>query len=95
MQDKKYKFALIGCGRIAVRHSELLGGNQIRGAELSAVCDIDQSKAKSLGEKYDVPWYTDYHELAKNIDTDFFVILSESGKHSQHVIELSKYKRIY
>lgn len=93
MQDKKYKFALIGCGRIAVRHSELLGGNQIRGAELSAVCDIDQSKAKSLGEKYDVPWYTDYHELAKNIDTDFFVILSESGKHSQHVIELSKYKK--
>jgi len=30
------KFALVGCGRIAKRHSELLGQNQIKDACLVA-----------------------------------------------------------
>lgn len=42
------KFALIGCGRIAKRHSELLGHGQIQNAKLVAVCDIDLGKAKKL-----------------------------------------------
>ena len=32
-------FALVGCGRIAKRHSELLGFNEINGAKLVSVCD--------------------------------------------------------
>ena len=32
------RFGLLGCGRIAKRHSELLGGNHIEGASLTAVC---------------------------------------------------------
>jgi UDP-N-acetyl-2-amino-2-deoxyglucuronate dehydrogenase len=32
------KFGLVGCGRIAKRHSELLGLGQIKGAELRRVC---------------------------------------------------------
>ena len=39
------KFALVGCGRIAKRHSELLGFDQIRGAKLVAVCDNVVDKA--------------------------------------------------
>ena len=31
-------FAIIGCGRIAKRHAELLGTGQIAGARLAAVC---------------------------------------------------------
>ena len=40
------KFVIIGCGRISKRHSDLLGGGEIKGATLSAVCDIDINKAK-------------------------------------------------
>jgi len=39
-------FALVGCGRIAKRHSELLGLNQIKGAKLVAVCDNRINSAK-------------------------------------------------
>ena len=47
------KFGLVGCGRIAKRHSELLGHNQIGHASLAAVCDIDEEKAKKLaGDLY-------------------------------------------
>ena len=34
------RFGLLGCGRIARRHSDLLGGNHIAGASLTAVFDF-------------------------------------------------------
>ncbi|HOS41401.1 MAG TPA: Gfo/Idh/MocA family oxidoreductase, partial [Spirochaetota bacterium] len=57
------RFALVGCGRIAKRHSELLGFGQIAGAELAAVCDIVPEKAKAIGERFSVPHYTDMDEM--------------------------------
>ena len=85
------KFSLVGCGRIAKRHSELLGLNQIKGAQLSAVCDIDISKAEKLGRQFSVPYYADMHEMMKSVDTDAVVVLTESGNHAKHVIELATY----
>ena len=38
------RFGLLGCGRIAKRHSELLGGNQVEGARSAAVCDSASSR---------------------------------------------------
>ena len=58
-------FALVGCGRIAKRHAELLGLDQIKGAQLSAVCDIVEERAKQFGEKYHVPYYKDFDEMMK------------------------------
>lgn len=85
------KFALVGCGRIAKRHSELLGFNQIKNASLVAVCDIVEEKARILGEKFDIPYYTDMDEMMKHENIDVVSVLSESGYHSKHVIRLSKY----
>ncbi|MFA5879137.1 MAG: Gfo/Idh/MocA family oxidoreductase [Candidatus Margulisiibacteriota bacterium] len=87
------KFALVGCGRIAVRHSELLGDNQIKGAKLVAVCDINQKKAGKIGGKYKIPFYTDMHEMMQKEDVDVVTVLTESGNHAKHVIELAKYKK--
>lgn len=85
------RFALVGCGRIAKRHAELLGCNVIDKAGLVAVCDIDINKAKAFGEKYKVPYFTDMHEMMKSIDVDVVSVLTESGYHAKHVIELSQY----
>ncbi|MBE0471967.1 MAG: Gfo/Idh/MocA family oxidoreductase, partial [Methyloprofundus sp.] len=57
------KFALLGCGRIAKRHSELLGHGQIENAKLVAVCDIVEEKAKKIGEQFGVPYFTDMNEM--------------------------------
>lgn len=86
-----FKIALVGCGRIAKRHSELLGNNQIAGACLSAVCDISEEKAKVIGDKFGVPYYTDMHEMMKNEDIDCVSVLTESGLHAVNVIELAPY----
>lgn len=85
------RFALVGCGRIAKRHSELLGLGQIEGATLVAVCDIVTEKAQSIGEKFAAPWFTDMHEMMRSADIDVVVVLTESGNHAKHVIELAPY----
>ena len=84
-------FALVGCGRIAKRHSELLGHNQIDGARLVAVCDIVEAKAAAIGRQFDVPAFTDMHEMMSGSEIDVVVVLTESGNHARHVIELAKY----
>lgn len=84
-------FVLVGCGRIAARHAELLGTGSIEGARLRAVCDTVLSKAQCLGAKYDVPSFTDMHEMMLNIQPDVVVILTESGNHARDVLELVQY----
>ena len=91
--SNEIKFALVGCGRIAKRHSELLGNRQIKGASLTAVCDIVEAKAKTIGEKFSVPYYTDMHEMMRNEDIDCVSILTESGAHAENAIELAQYGR--
>lgn len=88
---KHISFALVGCGRIAQRHSELLGGGAINNARLVAVCDVDISRAKTIGEKYSVPSYQDMNVMMKAEDIDVVVVLTESGRHAEHVINLAKY----
>lgn len=85
------KFGLVGCGRIAKRHSELLGHNQIENASLVAVCDIDEEKAKKIGEQFNVPYYTDMNEMMQKESIDVVSVLTESGYHAKHVINLAKY----
>ncbi len=85
------KFGLLGCGRIAKRHSELLGLGQIKGAGLAAVCDIDPEKARKIGEECHVPYFTDMHEMMRKADVDAVSVLTESGYHAAHVIALAPY----
>lgn len=85
------KFALVGCGRIAKRHSELLGFNQINGAELVSVCDINQKKCEKIGKQFNVPYYLDMDEMMKKEEVDVVVVLTQSGLHAEHVCKLSKY----
>ena len=84
-------FALIGCGRIATRHAELLSSGAIKGARLAAVCDIREERAREVGEKYSVPSYTDMHEMLKAEQIDCVSVLTESGAHAGNVVELAPY----
>ncbi len=84
-------FALVGCGRIAKRHSELLGLNQIDNTRLVSVCDIEYSKAKVIGERFNVSSYKDFDEMMENENIDVVAVLTPSGLHANHVVSLSKY----
>jgi len=87
------KVALVGCGRIAKRHSELLGYNQIKGAKLVGACDVIEDKAKKIASQFDIPYYTNMDIMMQREDIDIVSVLTESGNHASNVINLAKYKK--
>jgi predicted dehydrogenase len=84
-------FAIVGCGRISIRHSDLLGKNLIPEAKLVSTCDLDLKKCKELGIRHSVPYYQDMHIMMKKEKIDVVVVLTESGNHAKNVIDLSRY----
>jgi UDP-N-acetyl-2-amino-2-deoxyglucuronate dehydrogenase len=84
-------FALVGCGRIAKRHSELLGFGKIQGAQLIAACDLIEEKAEKIGKQFSVPYFTDMHQMMQCEKVDAVVVLTESGNHAKNVIDLARY----
>jgi UDP-N-acetyl-2-amino-2-deoxyglucuronate dehydrogenase len=86
----KLKFALVGCGRIVKKHAETLTGALKDKVELAGVCDVIPDRAKTTGEKYQVPYFTNYDDLLNSIDVDVVSILTESGNHARHTIDIVK-----
>ena len=79
------KYALIGCGRIAVNHIKAAVNNKL---EIVAVCDIVPENIENLlrNTNYEkkVSVYYDYKELIdNNLDLDIVSIATDSGMHSQ------------
>src|SRR5437773_6915470 len=80
------RFGLLGCGRIAKRHSDLLGGKQIEGASLVAVCDPVRARADAVASKFNVPACYDIDSFLARKDIDAVAVLTPSGMHPEHVI---------
>lgn len=86
------RFALIGCGRIAKNHLGPIA--EIQGAKLVAVCDLIPERAEGYAQKYNVPSYTNYHTMLKKENIDVVCILTPSGIHPQHTIDvITRYKK--
>ncbi|HOT77221.1 MAG TPA: Gfo/Idh/MocA family oxidoreductase, partial [Candidatus Wallbacteria bacterium] len=88
----KVKFAIIGCGRIASRHIEAI--NAIENARLVAVCDIVKERAEKYAAENNIKAYSSYHEMLKTESIDVVNIMTPSGMHPEHAIEImDKYKK--
>jgi predicted dehydrogenase len=85
------RVALVGCGRIAQRHADLLGKQQIAQAQLAAVCDLVPERAERFGARYSVPSFIDMHEMMRSVKPDVVSVLTESGRHAEHVLALAPY----
>ena len=92
-EDAVLGFALMGCGKIAKKYAENLSTGKIPRGRLVAVCDIDVQRAANYGEKYNVPFYADVHHMmeAEDANIDLVAVLTPSGQHPKHTIELVQY----
>ena len=86
------KYALIGCGRIAINHIKAVINNKL---ELVCLCDIDSSHIDTLinktGLPTDIPKYTDYRQMVQeHPELELVAIATESGKHSEIALFLIK-----
>ncbi|OQY35531.1 MAG: oxidoreductase [Spirochaetaceae bacterium 4572_59] len=86
-------FALIGCGRISKKHIDAI--NAIDGANLVALCDLEAEKAEKQAQYAGgVKAYTSYDEMLSNENVDIVNILTPSGMHPEHTIDVvKKYKK--
>lgn len=88
MVRKNLGFGIIGCGVVAPYH--INGVLEAEGAELVAVCDAIEERAKAFGEKYDVEWHTDYHQLLGRKDIDVVNICTPSGLRSHIAVDAAR-----
>lgn len=80
------KYALIGCGRIAVNHIKAALNNHL---EIAAVCDVKPEAMEALLAKYglekdeSIRRYTNYRELLAAEKPTLASIATESGIHAE------------
>ena len=80
------KYALIGCGRIAVNHIKAALNNRL---EICAVCDVLPETMEALLAKYglekdgSIHRYTDYKTLLEAEKPALVSIATESGVHAE------------
>lgn len=83
MVGANFKFAIIGCGRIAQRHAEQITPFGC----LKAVCDVDIEKANLLGKIYGSNVYNDIESLLNTEkQLDVVCICTPNGLHAAHTI---------
>lgn len=85
------KYALIGCGRIAVNHVKAVAAN---GLDFVAMCDIDGSKFDIMlgkagcGAFPGTARYADYRQmLAEHPEIELVAIATESGEHARIALD--------
>ena len=80
------KVGLLGCGRIAKRHADLLGSGAVDGAVLAAVADTEAFRADTFSRKYNVAGFTSLDAMLSGAKVDIVSVLTPSGLHAEHVI---------
>lgn len=84
------KYALIGCGRIAVNHIKAAVNNAL---ELTAVCDIVPKHMEELLKNSEIAGgnvirhYTDYKMMIDKEQPELIAVATESGKHAEIALE--------
>lgn len=89
INDRKIKFALVGCGRISNNHFasfEALNDE----CEIVSVCDIDSEALEFAVERTGAKGYLSYDEMLLNTDADIIVLTTPSGLHPEQAIQAFK-----
>lgn len=91
VNDRKVRFALVGCGRIAPNH---FGAIEAHGdkAELVAVCDTDPAALEAATQKTGAPGFSSLAVLLEEATPrpDIVVLTTPSGLHPQQTIQAAE-----
>lgn len=80
-RHNKFRFAIVGAGVISEHHARAISAHPE--AELVAVSDVHEAKAREFAEKYGgARVYQDYEEMLRADDIDAVTVCTPSGMHS-------------
>ncbi|MFD0867613.1 MULTISPECIES: Gfo/Idh/MocA family protein [Paenibacillus] len=77
---KRWGFGLIGCGSVADFHMNAI--REIEQAELIAISDRKEHRAKEVAEREGCDWTTDYRQLLDHPGVDIVCLTTSSGTHA-------------
>jgi UDP-N-acetyl-2-amino-2-deoxyglucuronate dehydrogenase len=89
IRDRRLRFALVGCGRIAQSHFAALNQHHER-AELVAVCDNQPQALAAAVAATGVPGHASLDELLARCNADAVVLATPSGLHSRQAIKVAQ-----
>lgn len=86
--DRKIRYAIVGCGRIAQNHIAALHKHADR-AEIAAVCDIDADALAAAVATTGAKPFHDLTTLLRESDADVIVLTTPSGLHAEQAVEIA------
>jgi len=87
--DRKIRFALVGCGRIAKNHFEAMKTHAER-CEIVGVCDIDPAALAQAVEATGAVPYTNLTDMLARCDADAFILTTPSGLHPDQTVQIAE-----
>ena len=88
IKDRKIRFALIGCGRIAKNHFAALQKHADR-AELVGVCDIDPLALQAAVALTGAKPYGSLASMLSGSNADIVILTTPSGLHPEETVEIA------
>lgn len=86
--DRRLRFALVGCGRIAKNHFEALKQHADR-VEIVGVCDVDPVALEAAVKETGAKGYVSLTTMLADTTADIVVLTTPSGLHSEQAVELA------
>jgi UDP-N-acetyl-2-amino-2-deoxyglucuronate dehydrogenase len=87
--ERKIRFALVGCGRIAGNHFSAIRQHHQR-CELAGVCDSDPRALAAAAAVTGAAPYASLAEMLARCDADAFIVATPSGLHPEHAIQIAR-----
>ena len=86
--DRKIRFALVGCGRIAQNHFAALKQHANR-AELVSVCDINPTALHAAAKLTGAKPFSSLSTLLLDTNADIVILTTPSGLHPEQAIDVA------
>lgn len=86
--DRKIRFALVGCGRIAKNHFDSIKQHADQ-VELVGVCDIDQNALEAAVTYTGAKPYANLDALLADTNADVVILTTPSGLHADQTVQIA------
>jgi UDP-N-acetyl-2-amino-2-deoxyglucuronate dehydrogenase len=90
--DRKTRFALVGCGRIAKNHFDALRQHH-ESVELVGVCDVDPRALDRAVGLTGAEGYASLEDMLRRVDADIVVVTTPSGLHPEQTLQIAASSR--
>lgn len=86
--NRKIRFALVGCGRIAKNHFDSIKQHADQ-AELVSVCDIDSAALDAAATYTGAKPFANLDALLADTNADVIILTTPSGLHAQQAVQIA------